>query len=127
MADTLSRKPTASTVNDIELQEDAEMFMEIGVVNLPATQDRLLLYQKEQEEDQICSLVRKYCKEGWPEKKDLDNKLIPYWKARGRITLSQKGLLLYDNRILVPESRKKEKKKHFREFTLDIKAFNGAD
>ena len=107
-ADTLSRAPADNADNDLELQQDAERFVEVGVLNLPTTEHKLLQYQKAQDEDQLCCSVKKYCLEGWPEKRALGHNLTPYWNERGHITVGNHGLLLYGNRILVPPSLRKE-------------------
>ena len=86
-ADTLSRKPSAVRDNDAVLQEDAERLVEICVVNLPASKERLQQYHKAQEEDKLCCSVKEYCKEGWPEKKDLAHTLVQFWKARGNLSI----------------------------------------
>jgi hypothetical protein len=63
-ADALSRAPSASTENDSRLQDEAETFMEIGILSLPASAGRLSQYRKAQEDDTLCVLVRKHCKAG---------------------------------------------------------------
>ena len=54
-ADTLSRAPSADKYNDVELQKDAEWFVE--VVTLPATNDGLLQYHRAKQEDQLCTTI----------------------------------------------------------------------
>ena len=107
-ADTLSRAPSDSKGNDVELQQDVEIMTEIAVINLPITEDTLGQYQRAQSEDGFCKLVARHCKEGWPAQKNLDGRLIPYWMARGHLTMSPGGLLLYDSRIVVPDKLQKE-------------------
>ena len=68
--------------------------MEVCVTHLPASSERLQDYQKAQAEDRICSSVINHCKEGWPEKNDLEADLTPYWKARGELTVDKNNLLL---------------------------------
>ena len=104
----LSRAPSPDQENDVELQRDAETFLTIGVLNLPITEGRLEEYRKAQDADRLCSSAKKHCKEGWPEKKDLENRLIPLWKTRGNLRLDSSGLLLYGNRIVVPDSLRRE-------------------
>ena len=58
--------PIAAVSNDSELQEEADYLMEVGV---PVTGGRLQQYQAEQETDPICTQVRKYCVEGWPDER----------------------------------------------------------
>ena len=89
-ADTLSRAPFISKGNDVELQQDTESFIEIAILNLPLTENRLQFYRKEQDEDELCYLVKAYYKKGWPDKKELDNRLIPYWKAQGNLSPTRK-------------------------------------
>ena len=61
--------PIAAVSNDSELQEEADYLMEVGVCNVPVTGGRLQQYQAEQETDPICTQVRKYCVEGWPDER----------------------------------------------------------
>ena len=58
--------PIAAVSNDSELQEEADYLMEVGV---PVTGGILQQYQAEQETDPICTQVRKYCVEGWPDER----------------------------------------------------------
>ena len=78
---TLSQAPSASKGNNTELQQETESFVEIAVLNFPLTVDRLQFYHSEQDKDELCHSIKAYCKEGWPEKKELDTRLIPYWKV----------------------------------------------
>ena len=64
-ADTLSRAPLADKANDNELEQDAEKFIEVGVVTLPVSERRLDQYHEAQDEDSLCSTVKAHCKEGW--------------------------------------------------------------
>ena len=107
-ADTLSRAPSPDQENDVELQQDAETFLTISILNLPITEGRLEEYRKAQDADGLCSSAKKHCKKGWPEKKDLGNRLIPFWKTRGNLSLDSSGLLLYGSRIVVPDSLRRE-------------------
>ena len=43
----------------------------------------------------------KHCQSGWPKKKEMDKQLIPYWKARGDLSTTTDGMLLFQNRIVV--------------------------
>ena len=67
-ADTLSRAPFISKGNDAELQQYTESFIEIAILNLPLTENRLQFYRKEPDENELCYLVKAYYKKGWPEK-----------------------------------------------------------
>ena len=110
-ADALSQAPSASTENDSRLQDEAETFMEIGILSLPASAGRLSQYRKAQEDDTLCVLVRKHCKEGWPDEKrniETDSELRQYWKARAHLVIDKDGLLLHGRRIVVPRSLRRE-------------------
>ena len=54
------------------------------------------------------------CQEQWPNRDTVDSQLKPYWKVRASLTLV-KDLLLYNNRIVVPSSLKKQALKHIHE------------
>ena len=59
-------------------------------------------------EDSLCSKVKTHCKKGWPEKREIDHRVLPFWKARGNLSLDPSGLLLYGSRIVVPQSLRQE-------------------
>ena len=82
--------------------------MEIGIFNLPISEGRLEQYKKAQDEDRVCNTAKQYCKEGWPEKKNLEYQLLPYWQTRRNLSLDSSGILLYGNRIVVPETLRTE-------------------
>ena len=108
-ADTLSRAPLRE--NDIDLQtleKQSEVESSIATItsHLPASQQRLLVYQKAQATDPVCSRVITYCKSEWPESLS-DPELKPYWTVRGNLTLHNE-LLLYGKRIVVPKQLQAE-------------------
>ena len=51
-------------------------------------------------------IVRQFSSLGWPVKDRTDLELRPYWKARDSFTVGD-GLLLFNTRIVVPESLRK--------------------
>ena len=106
VADTLSRAPIESEV-DKECEEEVEAVMEVCILQLPATSSRLNVYATAQQEDSVCSRVREFCQQGWPEKKDIEVQLIPYWKERAELSIGN-NLLLYRRRIVVPEAMRRE-------------------
>ena len=57
--------------------------------------------------DSLCSQVIKYCQSSWPEKHMIQSSLKPYWTVRGELTVCN-NLLLFNKRIVVRESLKKE-------------------
>ena len=96
----------SSTEDD--LQEEAEAFVKhITVPSLPATPDRLAVYHLAQKADTECAKVRENCQSSWAGRDSIHNSLKPYWKVRGSLTLCD-GILLYNNRIVVPTALRKE-------------------
>ena len=107
-ADTLSQAPhTSPGGNSIAFQQEVESYMESVIAALPASNNRLQQYQDAQETDPICSSLRQYCIEGWPEKHKLSLVMCPYWEYRASFTLAN-NLLLCVSRIVVPESLQQE-------------------
>ena len=107
-ADTLSRAPLReeSDPQTLQKQYEVESFINTITSNLPASQQRLQVYQKAQAADPICSRVTTYCRSEWP-KCCNDSELKPYWTVRGNLTLHD-DLLLYGGRIVVPKQLQKE-------------------
>ena len=54
-------------------------------------------------EDPQYSKVAEYCQNTWQAKQTVRPELIVYWKGRDSLTMHD-GLLLYDDRIVVPQS-----------------------
>lgn len=103
-ADTLSRTPTSSPTGHDSVQEkETEYLMEINVAQLPASRSRLDEYRDAQASDPVCSAVLNYCQNGWPTKHNVPIAIKPYWKVQSEITTCS-NLLLYRNRIVIPEA-----------------------
>ena len=64
-------------------------------------------YQAAQSSDAVCTLIKRYCRNGWPSKPNVDEPIRPYWEVRGELTLHD-DLLLYNTRVVVPASLQKE-------------------
>ena len=107
-ADTLSCDPTIITTSlgDYNLK-DIEHFVKVQVESLPASKERLDVYRQAQMNDSLCSQVIKYCQSSWPEKHAIQCFLKPYWTVRSELTVCN-NLLLFNKRIVVPESLTKE-------------------
>ena len=106
-ADTLSRAPVSGVTDSLELQEEVETFIDSTTGNLPASASRLETYEIAQSYDTVCGQVKTYCISGWPKKHLIKPELLPYWKVRNSLTLHN-GLLLYNSRIVVPQSLQEE-------------------
>ena len=107
-ADTLSRAPLREEYDTqtLQRQSEVESFINTITFQLPASQQRLQVYQKTQAADPVCSRVITYCKSGWP-KSCNDPEVKPYWTVKGNLTLHDE-LLLYGRRIVVPKQLQKE-------------------
>ena len=105
-ADTLSRAPLAFKENDY-LSEEADMFINSAIRYLPVTDERLERLKEEITKDEDCSLLLSYCKDGWPEWKDVPHNMKIYWKEKGLIT-EKDGLLLKDNRLIIPREQRRK-------------------
>jgi len=72
-ADTLSRAPLRGKDNDpqpLEMQSEVESFITTITSHLPASQQRLQVYQKAQAIDPVYSRVITFCKSEWPKSCD---------------------------------------------------------
>ena len=106
-ADALSRAPMSETADGL-LQDEVELFVEgMTQTSLPATPARLEEYSKVQEEDPVCSQIRQYCTSQWPLEKFIPPEISPYYQHRTNLTLCG-NLFLYNNRIVVPRSLRRE-------------------
>ena len=110
-ADALSRAPLQVPEDDttsisLAKEREVEAFIEAVVASLPAKQDRLDDYKKAQMEDPICTKVITCCQRGWPQRKP-GPALQPYKQVQNELTCFN-DLLLYRNRIVVPESLRQE-------------------
>ena len=66
-ADALSRAPLADiTPQDKKLQEDVYLYVNQVIESLPLTDVCREEIRKHQEEDEVCSQIKQFCKEGWP-------------------------------------------------------------
>ena len=104
-ADALSRAP--SPLCDNQLQEEVEWFVDTVVAALPAGEHRLKQYKDAQDDDSTCMTVKRWCLEGWPAKSPTDVDLSAFWKVRSFFSLHN-NLLLYNQRIVIPSSLRKE-------------------
>ena len=105
-ADTLSRAPSSAS-GDSTLEELAELAMEACVAHIPAGPERLQQDREAQNADPLCGLVIKYCRTSWPGKTQANEAIMPYWEARGELTLHE-DLLLHGTQIVVPAAMQHE-------------------
>ncbi len=91
-ADTLSCAPLPTTEQDNNLKELAELLTESNIAQLTASKERLETYRRAQQSDPTCSVLRQYCRNGWPNRHSGDP-----------LTLGE-DLLLRGGRVVVPEA-----------------------
>ena len=108
-ADALSRAPLPgqASADSTSLQELAELCMMSAVSHLPANSQRLETYATAQSKDPVCHQILNYCRVGWPNKREIDPLLQPYWEAQGELTVVN-GLLMYGQRLVVPKALQTE-------------------
>ncbi|KAJ8897260.1 hypothetical protein PR048_002606 [Dryococelus australis] len=100
MADALSRRP-CSTDKNWECTEEILSYVYTVVSNLPTTDTKLQeIAVRSQRKDNLRHLIR-YCTEGWPDKSQLTEELIPYWQHHSDISLHN-GLLRIGTFIIIP-------------------------
>ena len=59
--------------------------------------------KEKQDQDTVCSQVKRFCLSKWPGKAKKDPKLKPYWTARNELT-AEDGFLLFQTRLVIPMS-----------------------
>lgn len=108
LADTLSRQPLIEGPNKDELSpEEVYEYVQSIADTLPASESRIKLITNEQERDADLSQVASFLKTGWPKSQPKEENMIPYWQSQERIS-SLNGLLLFENRIIIPKNLRYE-------------------
>ena len=107
IADALSRAPVADSSSnpaaaEPTLSDEAELMVMQAVHNLPATPSRLEEILSWQESDPVCTLIVDALANGWPHQNQSSPDLRPYVEHRAHISLTADGLLLYNDRIVIP-------------------------
>ncbi|XP_048585791.1 uncharacterized protein K02A2.6-like [Nematostella vectensis] len=96
MADMLSRAPVENCDGQEEnLHEVSQEFVDHVVATANRQLDNIAALQRE---DEVCQLLMKYCRDGWPEKANL---IKLYQSVAGELTV-QIGLLMRECRIVIP-------------------------
>ena len=108
-ADTLSTAPIPNdrAFDSIVLQELAELAVMAAVTHLPASNQRLETYRRAQAEDPKCRLVLQYCREGWPDEREVDPSVRAFWDIQDELTNGD-VLLLHGQLIVVPTALQNE-------------------
>ncbi len=109
IADTLSRHPLPEMMQDItELSSELEAHEEAIREAWPMSPSKLDLVKQLTLQDEELQLVKQYVLGGWPQySPNVPLKVKPYYAHRDHLTLSQE-LVLYDNRIVIPQNMRTE-------------------
>ena len=105
IADALSRAPAPSiTANpdDAILNDNAEAMLITAVDAIPASSEYLDEILSWQESDPVCEQLVQLITKGWPHSSTVPPDIQSYVSHRSNLTLSSDGLLLFNNRVLVP-------------------------
>ena len=108
-ADALSRYPSEKpTVREMLATDEIEAFARS--YSLPATDIRLEKLSAAQKSDEVLQIIREYVEKGWPAYlSNTDSVIKPYFEKRGLITLHPAhDLLLYQDRIIIPQLERME-------------------
>ena len=102
IADTLSRAFIDTELKGKDLLRlHAHSVMEY----YPASAKKINEYKLSTSKDETSQLIMLYIKTRWPDKKDIDPKLIPYYDNRHEI-YEEDGLLFLSNKLIIPESER---------------------
>lgn len=108
VSDTLSRQPLKLTVNDIENIDEIEQFVADVRSHWPMSDRRLVEMQKATADDATLQAAINYTVNGWPiYGQDVPNDVKDYFNERTHLSVAQ-GLLIYDDRIVIPSSKRRE-------------------
>ena len=82
-ADALSRAPVSgSTPEDDRFRQEVNVYVNMVIKTLPATEQRLEMIKALQEEDEVCRHVKQYCINGWQdESKILGAVYLSSWRV----------------------------------------------
>ena len=107
-ADALLRAPLSQELPaDQQLRIDSDIYVSAILQNLPVTDKRLTEIKKVQELDALCETVKQACMHGWPEQSKLKGEIKKYAPEASNLTI-QDGILLYDDRLVIPTSFQQE-------------------
>ena len=109
-ADALSRAPLPSgEVEDITNQ--AEAFVRAVLVTLPASDRRIEEIRTELKKDEVLKTVIHHTLNQWPDKRDINKTLKPYYAERSSLSVND-GLLLKGSRLVIPATLRPDILRH---------------
>ena len=119
-AHALSRATIGSQdVDEVMFVEEVEDFTKETLKFIPASMQKLKEISEAQDADEDCAEVKQLCRDGWPAYLHDSPYLQPYFEKRAHLTL-HKGLLIYDDRIVIPKTMRLEMLNKIRQGHLGI-------
>ena len=104
-ADALSRSPREDKAHETkpwnDLHDKVQCYVNVVLVSLPASDQRLDEIRCQLKNDGMLKLVMQYVQNGWPDKRKVCGPMTKYWAERGNISLHN-GLLLRGRRLVIP-------------------------
>ena len=104
-SDTLSRMSanaqTRESVKDLIDHDEMVSYISSIIQTLPVSDVKLQQIIQAQENDSVCSKLKEYILEGWPEKYQISDSLRPYWNFRGELSIVH-NVILKSMQILIP-------------------------
>lgn len=109
IADTLSRHPQLEMTRDVaELTSELEAYEEAVRDEWPVSPSKLDMIRQNTLKDDELRSVEHYVLGGWPQySSEVPLKVKAFYSHRDQLTVSQ-GLVLYNNRIVIPKSMRME-------------------
>ena len=110
VADLLSRKPLRESIDAINLQQEEDVSLHVitHVNNWSASPGKLGQIRLATTEDEELQMAIQFTQHGWPKyAQDVPIGLRPLYEARNHLSIAEE-LLVYDDRIVVPKSTRRE-------------------
>uniref|UniRef100_A0A5S6Q175 RNA-directed DNA polymerase n=1 Tax=Trichuris muris TaxID=70415 RepID=A0A5S6Q175_TRIMR len=109
-ADTLSRAAVAQpTKSDDDFAAAVTAFIESVMVGHHEPEARLRQIALSQTRDPVCTQLMALCASEWPpEQSKVPRICQSYWRYRAHLTLSPDGILLFDDRLVIPQEMRRE-------------------
>ncbi|XP_033728239.1 uncharacterized protein K02A2.6-like [Pecten maximus] len=104
--DTLSRSPMTSPETHVQSEDDIELYVNSVRSCQPISDRKLASIRQAISDDKFAQKAIHFTKSGWPERATcLEEGMEGYFAARGELTILD-GLLLYRDRIVIPDCQR---------------------
>ena len=102
-ADALSRAPVDKSLSNEEVQfeEDVNFYASWVLQNIISP--HLDMVKRKQDEDEVCTTIKRYIKSEWPARRSLHGDIKPFLAVKDEL-VEEDGVLLRGCRIVVPRS-----------------------